>query len=112
MNPTMAAIRDKDDAHPLGVVGWRSEYHAMRAALDAVLALHRPCDNDAARTPICETCHGKAGVWECGCWADEDRVPVCSTCTEVDPVHDGHGATPWPCPTVRAVTAHLDIEPR
>ena len=42
MNPTMAAIRDKDDAHPLGVVGWRSEYHAMRAALDDVLALHGP----------------------------------------------------------------------
>ena len=34
----LADIRDKDDAHPHGVVGWRREYHAMRQALDAVIA--------------------------------------------------------------------------
>lgn len=76
MNPTMAAIRDKDDAHPLGVVGWRSEYHAMRAALDAVLGAHR---------------HRVA---------DNGTVDWCDEC------QDG----PWPCKTVRAIAAHLDIE--
>lgn len=59
MNPTMAAIRDKDDAHPLGVVGWRSEYHAMRAALDAVLALlsgyEQALDEDGSRVQFGET---------------------------------------------------------
>ena len=38
----LADIRDKDDAHPHGVVGWRREYHAMREALDAVLSEHAP----------------------------------------------------------------------
>ncbi|MDA8439382.1 MAG: hypothetical protein M0Z51_11070 [Propionibacterium sp.] len=84
MNPTMAAIRDKDDAHPLGVVGWRSEYHAMRAALDAVLAEHRRVD-------------ANGGAW-------------CAVCA--DPVTQFDTFQMWPCKTVAALTAHLDIEPR
>ena len=35
----LADIRDKDNAHPHGIVGWRSEYHAMREALDGLLAV-------------------------------------------------------------------------
>ena len=87
MNPTMAAIRDKDDAHPLGVVGWRSEDHAMRAALDAVLALHQPCRVGGRQ--MCEYCTATG-----------------------DPFCVPDGADEWPCPTVAAITAHLDIEPR
>lgn len=84
---------------------------AMSAALRAVIDLHRPCDNNSARTPQCGTCQGKAGVWECGCWADEDRHPVCSTCTEIGEVHPLPHAAPWPCPTVLAITTHLEGTP-
>lgn len=64
---------------------------------DEVRALHYAADKDGARTPQCETCHGKAGVHECGCWAPRDRVPVCGHCND-----RWHGVSvPWPCPTVR-----------
>lgn len=89
-------------------VPWLVEQVRVRdEALRSVLAVHHPCDNDASRTPICQVCHGKSGVWECGCWADEDRSPVCSTCVDIDPVRNGHGAAPYPCPTVRTITATL-----
>lgn len=76
-----------------------AERDRLAAAVERVRALHYAADNDASHTPVCETCHGKAGVHECGCWADEDRVPVCGHCRE------GHKfvAVPWPCPTIRAL---------
>ena len=78
-----------------------AERDALAAKLERVRALHYAADNDAARTPICETCHGKAGVHECGCWADHDREPVCGHCRE------GHKdmSVTWPCPTIRALDA-------
>ena len=86
----------------------RTAVPALTAAVRDVLALHQPCDNDVARTPICQACRGRAGVWECGCWADEDRQPVCSSCTDSDPLGR---VTPsaYPCPTVRAIATHLDL---
>lgn len=74
-----------------------AERDRLAAAVERVRALHYAADNDASHTPACETCHGKAGVHECGCWAPRDRVPVCGHC------NDGwHGVSvPWPCPTVR-----------
>lgn len=85
MNPTMAAIRDKDDAHPLGVVGWRSEYHAMRAALDAVLAALDAPD------PI----HAKCPPFD----EHDDHVWLDEAQRRLEAVE-------------AAITAHLDIESR
>ena len=90
------------------VRGWRHLADVRAARIARVRALHYAADNDAARTPICETCHGKAGVHECGCWAERDREPVCGHCM------DGwHGASvPWPCPTIRALDSDgLDPDP-
>ena len=76
-----------------------AERDDLTAAIERVRALHYAADNDVEHTPVCETCHGKAGAHECGCWADEDRVPVCGHCRE------GHKfvAVVWPCPTIRAL---------
>lgn len=82
----------------------RAERDALAAKVEAVRALHYAADNDAARTPICETCHGKAGVHECGCWADRDREPVCGHCREG---HKGMSVA-WPCPTLRALDGRAD----
>ncbi len=82
----------------------KDERDELAAKVERVRALHYAADNDGARTPICETCHGKAGVHECGCWAERDREPVCGHCM------DGwHGASvPWPCPTIRALDEEAD----
>jgi len=73
-----------------------AERDALAAKLAEVRALHCEADNDYRRTPSCETCHGKAGVHECGCWSSEDRQMVCGHC-------NGDGrfeSVPYPCPTV------------
>ena len=75
---------------------------AAEAAVQRVRELHQPCDNDRDRTPICEHCHGKAGIHPCGCWAPTDRQPVCAVCNE----GDKGIRVEWPCPTERA----LDME--
>ena len=76
-----------------------AELLALREQRDEVLALHYAADNDADRTPVCETCHGKAGVHECGCWAERDRRPVCGHCKK-----GRRGASvAYPCATVRAL---------
>ncbi len=68
-------------------------------AIQRVRAIHYAADNDLARTPVCSNCEGRAGVHDCGCWADEDRQPVCGHCNE-----SWKGASvPWPCATVRAL---------
>ena len=79
--------------------GLLDDIDRLTAAIERVRALHYAADNDVEHTPVCETCHGKAGAHECGCWADEDRVPVCGHCRE------GHKfvAVVWPCPTIRAL---------
>ena len=68
----------------------------VAAVLKPIRELHYPADNDAARTPRCPECLGKAGVHPCGCWADEDQQPVCGHCYWLRSVRE-----PWPCPTVR-----------
>ena len=77
----------------------RAEVEGLTARVERVRALHYAADNDVARTPACETCHGKAGVHECGCWASEDRQPVCGHCNE----GDKGISVAWPCPTIRAL---------
>lgn len=86
---------------PLWAEGWRDNAKAALPVIVAVVLkpireLHYPADNDAARTPRCPECLGKAGVHPCGCWADEDQQPVCGHCYWLRSVRE-----PWPCPTVR-----------
>lgn len=72
---------------------------AAEQTIQRVRAIHYAADNDLARTPVCSNCEGRAGVHDCGCWADEDRQPVCGHCNE-----GWKGASvPWPCATVRAL---------
>ena len=85
---------------------WTDADHWQPAAVDrmagqveAVRKLHYAADNDVTRTPVCETCHGKAGVHECGCWAPEDCQPVCGHCNE----GDKGISVAYPCPTIRAI---------
>ena len=81
-----------------------AERDALAAKLDRVRALHYAADNDAARTPVCEHCQGKAGVHSCGCWADSDRHRVCGHCY-------GEGRferVSWPCPTLAILDADGD----
>lgn len=59
----------------------RADARTLAAALRAVLALHRPL-NDLG-SPPCSSCLG-----------DEDGEST---------------FVPWPCPTVRAITAALDV---
>ena len=67
--------------------------------IERVRALHYAADNDIRLTPRCSNCLGKAGVHECGCWADEDRQPVCGHCRK-----GRKGASvDWPCPTIVAL---------
>lgn len=94
---------------PLGTHYLDHAQNAARAALPSIAddllapieALHYPAYNDANRTPLCDQCYGKAGVHECGCWADADVQPVCGTCWQ------GYKFVPvkWPCPTAQAVAA-------
>ena len=78
---------------------------ALQSIADDLLApieaIHYAAYNDTDRTPLCDQCHGKAGVHECGCWADTDVQPVCGTCWQ------GYKFVPvdWPCPTAQAVAA-------
>lgn len=76
-----------------------AERDALAAKVERVRALHRPAYNDAARSPLCPDCAGKAGVHPCGCWADTDYEPVCAVCNQG---HKGM-SVPWPCPTSRAI---------
>ena len=75
----------------------RAEVERLTALVERVRALHYAAVNDVTRTPVCETCHGKAGVHECGCWASEDLQPVCGHCNE----GDKGISVAWPCPTIR-----------
>ena len=80
------------------------EHFEQTARVERVRGLHYAADNDATRTPACETCHGKAGVHECGCWASEDRQPVCGHCNG-----GGKGVSvAWPCPTLRILDGGAD----
>lgn len=77
----------------------------LRARIEA---LHSPVhvtfswDRGLQMNPICDQCHGKAGVHPCGCWADDDLIPECGECTERQ---GKRRVVTWPCPTIRALDA-------
>lgn len=77
----------------------------LRAALEAIRELHKPVHptfswNEGMRLwEPCPTCHGKAGVHECGCWADDDTEFFCAECSDFE---IGKGKrVPYPCPSRR-----------
>lgn len=77
------------------------EILTLRARIQAVRDLHAPGafvfswrDRESHFEPRCEKCLGKAGVHECGCWADEDQEWKCKECGP---------KSSWPCPTIRAL---------
>lgn len=78
------------------------------AALEAVVEAHRPVHrvfswNSGVRNgEPCPDCHGKAGVHECGCWADSDIAYSCAECRS-----EKGGGVDYPCPTVEAITKVL-----
>lgn len=83
---------------------------ALLTAVEKVLKLHKPvhqvfswqAGGTTAYDP-CETCHGKAGVHECGCWADKDLVYTCAECRD-----DKGRDIDWPCATVRAIEGAIN----
>lgn len=77
----------------------REAFAEIKHLEDLLRALHYPAYNDVNRTPLCENCHGKAGVHECGCWSEDDYEPVCGHC------YQGYKgmSVPYPCPTIRTV---------
>lgn len=91
----------------------REAFAEAREALEAVLALHvrkhavfswqlGPRYEDP-----CAECDGKAGVHECGCWADSDIEYVCAECHRLGARASGVYDYSWPCPTVRAIESAL-----
>lgn len=72
------------------------------AVTQQVRALHRPVrfifrwNHGVRMEERCERCRGKAGVWECGCWAEYDTNFYCAECSSVIDPH----RVPHPCPTV------------
>lgn len=57
----------------------------------------------------CETCGGKAGTHECGCWGDYDSPIYCNSCSA-----PGHyrQSVDYPCPTVRLLDAiEAEVQP-
>ena len=83
-------------ASPAVILALVDEIRALREAVQRVREVHYAA-------PVCADCQGKAGTHPCGCWAPEDREPVCGGC--------GYGykfaTTPWPCPTIKAVTTPI-----
>lgn len=77
---------------------WDSDHaeDAAREALAPIRELHKPAiriadwSSGVRFVDRCPTCHGKAGVHECGCWADSDADVWCQSC-----------GTAWPCPTAK-----------
>lgn len=85
----------------------RSMLPAAVEALVRVRELHRPVhpvfnwQTGLRYEDPCETCWGKAGVHECGCWSDEDTEYECRGCAAP---RAGRRHTPvlWPCNTYKA----------
>lgn len=91
------------DADSKWIAASRTMLPAAVEALARVRELHQPVHPVFNwRTGLrleepCETCHGKAGVHECGCWADEDTEYECRECTVPGAKH-----VLWPCETYQA----------
>lgn len=94
-------------SHLLPVIA-AHEAEVVGRILDRIDALHQPVhlvfawNTGLRRLEPCPTCGGKAGVHECGCWADEDVQYHCGGCTSPD----GRHREPHPCPT-RRLTAEI-----
>lgn len=77
----------------------------LRAALVAIQELHKPIDPVFSWTEglqlrePCPDCKGKAGMHECGCWADRDIQYVCAECSDFE--HGKGRRVTYPCPTRR-----------
>lgn len=90
--------------------GWEAAdaNHPTAEALARVRELHRPVhpvfnwQTGLRYENPCETCWGKAGVHECGCWSDEDTEYECRGCAAP---RAGRRRTPvpWPCATIKAI---------
>lgn len=51
----------------------------------------------------CDSCDGKAGVHDCGCWADTDVEFVCAECHRLGSGSRGVYDYTYPCPTIKAL---------
>jgi len=95
----------------------RTAMPCLLSAVENVLALHRPVhpvfnwQTGLHFEEPCPTCHGKAGVHECGCWGDTDIQFECFEC--IRPTDEkSRRYVPYPCPTVQAINdALLASEP-
>lgn len=82
----------------------------MADALLRVLDLHRRAhavfswNSGTKYEDPCPNCDGKAGVHDCGCWADRDIEYVCAECHRLGSRSSGVYDYAWPCATVRAAT--------
>lgn len=81
---------DDEETHADYIV--RNDVPALLAAVDAVLAVHVETQREHT---VSYTVNDPGRTY---------YIPACAECQKF------HGR--WPCPTVRAITAHLDIEPR
>lgn len=97
----------------------QAERDRLRAAIQTGLALHRPVHavfswrGGLRYKEPCGHCHGRAGIHECRCWADEDIEIVCRECDQPTGSAIRHGArtfTPYPCATARALSTALGEE--
>lgn len=89
---------------------------ALIAALEGVMALHRRAhavfswQTGSRYEDPCPDCDGKAGVHDCGCWADSDIEYVCAECHRLGPRPPGVYDYTHPCPTIKAITEALGVE--
>ena len=83
-----------------------------KALLAPLRELHKPVHltfswNSGVRAEApCETCGGKAGTHECGCWGDLDRLVFCEACSAASEFKHSVAS---PCPTVRLLDA-IELE--
>ena len=113
-------LREMQDLlDPAVVLALVDEVDRLRAAIQTGLALHRPVHavfswrGGLRYEEPCGHCHGRAGIHECGCWADEDIEIVCRECDQPTGSAIRHGArtfTPYPCATARALSTALGEE--
>lgn len=79
-----------------------------KALLAPLRELHKPVNlifswNSGVRSEDpCETCGGKAGTHECGCWGDYDLPVYCEACSAAS---EFKRSVAHPCPTVRLLDA-------
>lgn len=87
----------------------------MADALLRVLDIHRRAhpvfswNSGTKYEEPCPHCDGKAGVYDCGCWADSDMKYVCAECHRFGSRSSGVYDYGWPCATVRAVTGGTEM---